>query len=1151
MQSPPRDRAIALGATIPRFRGDGFRSTVEREGYRTEVERGRIRLIPTHAVHGTSLEIETERVARGEVELPLRSPEMRRTNDGQLRVERGAVTENLDNHAEGLEQSWRLDRPPPGEGPLEIRVATSGAPYVETNNRGLLFGTAEAGFVYGHAVFIDANGIRHSIPSRFEEGTIVLRVPGAVIDSAAYPAVLDPVLGPRYDPRAPSYRAAAGRNGVPAVAFDGTNYLAAYTTYESPVDTRIAVTRVSASGSVLDRDPTVLPLTAGYDANEVAVAFDGTNFLVAWSWGVPVFSGISIVRIGRDGALQDEPQIDVATGSGYSSPAIASDGRGSLLVWRQSVFGGSGLRAARVPSGSVPRPGPPVLVSPTGHDPCVAFDGTNYVIGWADGSPGSRQIRAARMTTARTLLDPGGVTISASAADQRNPAIAYDGANYLLTWEDDRGADTRIFGARVSPGAVVLDSGLLLSRAGGDYQYAPTVVGGSSGFLVAWEEYATSGGDPVLHATRVASTGGLLDPTGFPILAGSAAQYTPALAFDGAVYLTVWSGEASTGYTNIYAARVSTAGAVVDSSPRLVSVAQSNIAASPDVAFDGSNYLVVWRDLASEAVLRASRVTPWGAVLDAEAIEIPTSEAVSLPRVEYAAGTYLVIWTEADVTRGVLVDPSGTVGSGFDISGPTSDAAAQIASDGSGFFVVWEDERGVDLDIYGARVTASGSVLDPAGIRLSSAVGRELLPAIGFDGTNWIAAWTQDVSTVNRVQATRISTAGVVLDPGGFRVNFNVSRSETADAIASDGSGSFIVSRVRNGTTTNIVGARVTPSGSVLDMPPIAITRSTDRGDAVFDGVDYLVLPSALRRFDTTGRFIDVTSIGSNTSPRLASNGAQAGLIVFENSRRVWARGFDPTCVSVGATDDTCDSVDDDCDGTTDESFPTTGGFTCGVGACERAGMQSCVVGVVLEECFPGAPAASDVTCDRVDDDCDMLIDEDCTSPPDAGLPDAGFDAGAGDAGLPTGTDAGGGTADGGVLDGGGMITDGGTDDAGSPLDAAMGDAATDLDAGGTPDTDAGRLAGTDGGAATLDAGATPDAGTDPGAGGCACRAAPPRSTAPLLPLLALGALVALRRRVGCGRVSSSCPRRDPPSASMSRRLTSGSVLLRSRSPSE
>jgi hypothetical protein len=84
------------------------------------------------------------------------------------------------------------------------------------------------------------------------------------------------------------------------------------------------------------------------------------------------------------------------------------------------------------------------------------------------------------------------------------------------------------------------------------------------------------------------------------------------------------------------------------------------------------------------------------------------------------------------------------------------------------------------------------------------------------------------------------------------------------------------------------------------------------------------------------------------------------------------------SCTPGGAASDdtTCNGIDDDCDGATDDDF-VSGATSCGAGACARQGATACVGGAPSDSCAPGSPAADDVTCDGVDDDCDGSADED------------------------------------------------------------------------------------------------------------------------------------------------------------------------------
>src|SRR6187551_2771483 len=105
-------------------------------------------------------------------------------------------------------------------------------------------------------------------------------------------------------------------------------------------------------------------------------------------------------------------------------------------------------------------------------------------------------------------------------------------------------------------------------------------------------------------------------------------------------------------------------------------------------------------------------------------------------------------------------------------SQPTSaplalDEGAAVAFGGSNYFVVWTNYESGTGDIYGARVATDGTVLDPGpGIPISTQPAQQIEPAVAFDGTNYLVVW-QDRRTddINDIYAARVTPAGDVLDP--------------------------------------------------------------------------------------------------------------------------------------------------------------------------------------------------------------------------------------------------------------------------------------------------------------------------------------------------------------------------------------------------
>jgi hypothetical protein len=107
------------------------------------------------------------------------------------------------------------------------------------------------------------------------------------------------------------------------------------------------------------------------------------------------------------------------------------------------------------------------------------------------------------------------------------------------------------------------------------------------------------------------------------------------------------------------------------------------------------------------------------------------------------------------------------------IPNPFNQMSPSVAFDGNNYLVVWDDDRiTLDWDIFGARVNQAGEILDPGGFIISNAANDQQFSSVAFDGTNYLVVWQDERSDeFYDIYGARVSQDGTVLDPGGFVIS--------------------------------------------------------------------------------------------------------------------------------------------------------------------------------------------------------------------------------------------------------------------------------------------------------------------------------------------------------------------------------------------
>ncbi|AKT41768.1 MYXO-CTERM sorting domain-containing protein [Chondromyces crocatus] len=836
--------------------------------------------------------------------------------DGHLALERGWVVEHLRNGEEGVEQSFSFQERPRGRGDLVVRVRVSGQVYSGESPTGHHFvdPATGIGLRYGRAQWIDGRGETSLLPVRYADGELTIAVPEVLVEGSAYPAVLDPTISSEFGMDELIVTALAEKDQLaPDVVFDGTNYFVVWFDYRALDLTdsgwRIYATRVSPAGVVLDPGGIAVG-TQLSSVTQLAVGFDGTDYLVVWSVRDSVSGSwrkqLRNVRVSRDGTV-----LGSQNGQTFFNETSSSD---------------------QTPLSNIQ----------------VAFNGTNYLVVWNDGTSSWGQ----RVSSSGGALN-NRLRIGTTSATSRNPSVAFNGTDFVVAWEDLRnGFNYDIFAGRVGASGGLIPSGGALLSGGANNQSESSVACDGINCLIVWND--SKWGDPDIYATRVDSSGTNLHPGGIEIVSAPGAQSRPAAGFDGTNYVVVWK-DASQSNSQIRGARISAGGALLDA--QAVPLSNPTIPNSaPTMACSVSECLIGWEARAADATwdIWGARFSGAGAVVDAA---FPISTAAndqSNAAVGWNGTHYLVVWEDkrsgsmSDI-YGVRVSALGAVldGSGIAVStAPGNQARPKIASDGSSFFVVWQDERAgsADADIMGTRVDADGTVLDPAGLMVSGTVEKQTTPNLVYGDAAYLVAWIDQRNNPVRIISTRVTPSGSVQNPAGIvlastgaalmspgvvydgsvalvvwttsgsaiagvRVSgagtpvgsvFTISTAGTMPAAAFDGFNFLVVYR----SYDNILGSRVTSAGTLLDSSggfPISAAVNIQSSPAVaFDGTDCFVAWRDERNslnaeiygawvnrtgnvFPSTGFAVSAPSVKNHGPPALASDGA--GRLLMAASR--------------------------------------------------------------------------------------------------------------------------------------------------------------------------------------------------------------------------------------------------------------------------
>jgi hypothetical protein len=259
-----------------------------------------------------------------------------------------------------------------------------------------------------------------------------------------------------------------------------------------------------------------------------------------------------------------------------------------------------------------------------GSTPSVSWDGSNYIVALG----GSSDLVIHRVSPEGVDLDaPGGITVNLASAPTGVPAVGSGSGNSLIAYSrfDSATSQHFMYGVLIDHNGQVITPGEFPIAVDLATHWFPQVSFDGTNYLVVWQQLPSAGADQTLahiNGARVTVAGAVLDSPSIAISSTPLGQYSPVVAFDGTNYFVAWTdgrrGQAQYGMYDIYGARVTPAGAVLDASGIAVDAGGTQRRTYQSIAYTGSEYLIAWSDYAygngGSVGVRLARMAPDGSV---------------------------------------------------------------------------------------------------------------------------------------------------------------------------------------------------------------------------------------------------------------------------------------------------------------------------------------------------------------------------------------------------------------------------------------------------------------------------------------------------------------------------------------------------------
>lgn len=615
---------------------------------------------------------------------------------------------------------------------------------------------------------------------------------------------------------------------APSIAWDGTAYGVAWTSFATG-DWEVHFSRIAADGTLLV--PATRITASGGDSAGPSLCWTGSEFGLAWSDARSGDYEVWFNRLSRAGVASgvDQRITSIAGATGYTTLAWAGSSYG--LAWQEFTGGDWDVYFTRLSSTGAKLIGDvAVTTDAIGNElPALAWNGSDFGIVWNDARDGDSDVWFNRLDLAGTKLNLD-ANASANGTHSFDASLVWDGSEWAVTWTDLIAGLYEIDFIRLAQNGARVGTTLKVSSAAATSE-SSTIAWTGAEFGVAWDDYRAGSND--LYFARVSQAGALLAETVLTTNVGNEYLYPDRCLAFGTLGFGVVSAYDQTG-----AVRFLGIGCHADTTPPSCPtglVVTANSAAGVTLA-----WAVPGNDAQSELAFHR---------IYRDGVPIGITTLPSYTDVPRPAGspTYSVTAVNAlglESTGCALVsapEPTGSCGEDWTgsqlVAAPAASYAdgSDIAWTGSIYGVTWRDGRTGTSQVFFRAMAAAGVPLT-TDVPVSANPAFQYLPSIAWDGTSFGIAWTDARNGPLEIYFNRVSPAGVVL---GVDSRITTSYAELP-SLAWTGS-EYGVAYIANPGNLEIYFKRISPTGAPLGAD-VRVTNDpfeSSRPSLVWNGTEY------------------------------------------------------------------------------------------------------------------------------------------------------------------------------------------------------------------------------------------------------------------------------------------------------------------------